>query len=133
MAGNTTGWRCLSRGRLLVRALFIFGITLLVGGSYSAAISGSNLKFHAQASAPTSPAVKVKTRINPKDGAVMVLILAGPFKMGDADQPYNPRHTVKLSAYWIYKNDVTVAEYRKFCAATGRTMPDAPACRCPRH
>src|SRR5579862_7981981 len=27
----------------------------------------------------------------------------------------------------MYKNDVTVAEYRAFCTATGRAMPPAPA------
>ena len=25
-----------------------------------------------------------------------------------------------LDAYWIYKNDVTVAQYRKFCQANGQ-------------
>jgi formylglycine-generating enzyme required for sulfatase activity len=72
------------------------------------------------------PQGKVETRVNPVDGAEMVFIPAGSFEMGDADMPSNPRRTVQLSAYWIYKNDVTVAEYRKFCDATGGTMPQAP-------
>ncbi|WP_319586128.1 SUMF1/EgtB/PvdO family nonheme iron enzyme [uncultured Desulfobulbus sp.] len=37
-----------------------------------------------------------------------------------------PLHTVYLSGYWIYKYEVTVAQYRKFCTKTGRLMPIAP-------
>ena len=70
------------------------------------------------------------TRINPKDGAEMVYVPAGRFVMGDAslDRAYHncPRRRVTLDAFWIYKNDVTVAQYRKFCEATGAQMPDAP-------
>ena len=68
-----------------------------------------------------------KTKINPKDGAEMIFIPPGPFLMGDDDQDDNPRHTVMLSGYWMYKNDVTVSMYRKFCDETGRKMPDAPS------
>src|SRR5262249_43446944 len=46
--------------------------------------------------------------------------------MGDDDVRNNPRHTVTLSGYYIYKNLVTVAQYEKFCKATGRQMPYAP-------
>ena len=41
-----------------------------------------------------------------------------------ADQ--QPQHTVWLDGFWIYKYDVTVAQYRKFCAKTGREMPEQP-------
>jgi formylglycine-generating enzyme required for sulfatase activity len=66
------------------------------------------------------------TRTNPKDGAEMVYVPAGEFPMGDDDFPANPPRTVTLDGYWIYKNDVTVAQYRKFCKVTGRRMPDPP-------
>ena len=76
------------------------------------------------------------TRLNPKDGAEMVYVPAGAFTMGTdlstiagADQQYftnAPAHTVNLSGYWIYKNDVTVAEYKAFCQATVRAIPPAP-------
>ena len=66
------------------------------------------------------------SRVNPKDGAQMVYVPAGPFLMGDADLNNNPRRTVTLDAFWIYKTPVTVAQYRKFCQATGRAMPPAP-------
>lgn len=68
----------------------------------------------------------VKTKINPKDGAVMVFIPAGEFLMGDDDQADNPRHSATLSGYWIYKDLVTVGMYKKFCEANGKQMPDAP-------
>ncbi|MGO8673392.1 MAG: formylglycine-generating enzyme family protein [Capsulimonadaceae bacterium] len=82
--------------------------------------------------AATAPAPAItfvpssKSKINPKDGAEMIQIPAGPFQMGDTDQSDNPVHTVTLSSYYIYKNDVTVAMYKKFCAATGHAMPPAP-------
>ena len=75
------------------------------------------------------------TKVNPKDGAGMVLIPAGEFMMGDddpaikdfkANAPNNPRHKVTLSAYYIYKNLVTVGQYEMFCKETKRTMPPAP-------
>ncbi|HET6383967.1 MAG TPA: SUMF1/EgtB/PvdO family nonheme iron enzyme, partial [Armatimonadota bacterium] len=69
-----------------------------------------------------------QTRTRPKDGAVMVAVPAGEFTMGadDCGDDAKPPHKVYLDAYWIDKNDVTVAQYRKFCKATGRQMPSAP-------
>jgi len=94
---------------------------------------------------PVTPtkAPKVVEKINPKDGAAMVWVPAGKFIMGSTDAQLvalckgslmlknwcsneKPKHTVKLDGYWMYKNDVTVAQYKKFCAATTREMPDAP-------
>jgi formylglycine-generating enzyme required for sulfatase activity len=106
----TTGkalWPRFLRAPLPIGALFVFALLLTLAGFHFSRHFG--------------------TRVNPKDGATAVLIPAGPFEMGDADQEDNPRHIVVLSAYWIYKNDVTVAQYRRFCKATGRTMPDAPS------
>ena len=71
------------------------------------------------------------TKVNPKDGAEMVLIPAGEFLMGSKDgegfADEHPQHTINLDAYYIYKNDVTVAQYRAFCTATKREMPKAPS------
>jgi ankyrin repeat protein len=36
-------------------------------------------------------------------------------------------HEVTLGAYYIYKTTVTVAEYTRYCAATGAPMPAAPS------
>lgn len=63
---------------------------------------------------------------NSYDGAKLILIPAGSFTMGDSDQNDNPRHTVQLSKYWIYKDDVTVGQYKKYCVATRKRMPTPP-------
>ena len=80
-----------------------------------------------------------------RDGAELVYIPAGSFKLGistaniaaikrrhpewtAADlQAEMPARKIYLSGYWIYKYPVTVAQYRRFCRATGRKMPDAPS------
>ena len=69
------------------------------------------------------------TRFNPKDGPAMIIIRAGEFTMGsDGSKRVNeqPAHRVYLSSYDIGKYEVTVGQYRKFCAASGRQMPKAP-------
>lgn len=84
-------------------------------------------------------------KVNPKDGAAMMLIPAGEFLMGTSEGElaawlqahpgdkvgYNftdeiPQHKVDLDAYYLYKTEVTVAQFRKFCIATGRPMPPEP-------
>jgi len=47
-------------------------------------------------------------------------------EIGGKGSALHQKHKVYLDAYFIYKNDVTVAQYRKFCAATGRQMATAP-------
>lgn len=70
--------------------------------------------------------------INPRDHAVMVWVPAGEFHMGsgnddkDAFADEKPQHRVYLDGYWIYKHDVTVADYKAFCISTSRAMPEAP-------
>ncbi len=72
----------------------------------------------------------IRTQRNPKDNAEMVWVPGGHFPMGSlfgqghADE--SPRRRVFLDGYWIYKHPVTVAQYRAFCQATGRTMPKLP-------
>ena len=58
----------------------------------------------------------------------MVLIPAGKFLMGDYDQSYNnPRQTVDLTDYAIYKNVVTVEQYAAYCKAERKKMPKHPS------
>jgi len=69
---------------------------------------------------------------NPVDGAAIVPVTAGTFMMGEAipDYPGNaePAHPVTLTrSYYVYQYEVTVGQYRAFCAATQRDMPEAPA------
>ena len=66
----------------------------------------------------------VQTRINPKDGAEMVFVPAGEFIMGsDFDTDERPPHAVMLDGYWIYKTEVTLGAYRKYCQQTGHATP----------
>ena len=84
------------------------------------------------------PAVKV----NQVDGAAMVLVPAGEFLMGTSPEQLAaclealplgedtrkfkdemPQHKVFLDAYLIYKYEVTIAQYQKFCQATHRSVP----------
>jgi formylglycine-generating enzyme required for sulfatase activity len=66
-----------------------------------------------------------------RDAAAMVLVPSGEFLMGSPDGRGNadehPRHAVYLDAYCIDRCPVTVKQYRRFCGATGRSMPEAPA------
>jgi len=69
--------------------------------------------------------------INAKDRAEVVYIPAGEFTMGSkpgvGKSDEQPEHKVDLDGYWIYQTKVTVAQYRQFCQATGRSMPNAPS------
>ena len=65
--------------------------------------------------------------INQKDSAELVLIPAGEFIMGGTQfDEEKPVRKVNLDAYYIYKTEVTVAQFRQFCAATRRDMPEEP-------
>lgn len=61
------------------------------------------------------------TKISPKDGAEMVYVPAGLFKMGNDDgySDETPVHEVYLDAFWIDKYEVTNAQFQKFVEATG--------------
>jgi len=81
---------------------------------------------------------------NPKDGAEMVWVPDGDFLMGSSDEQIakvrsgqmnfdpewydneKPQHRVYLNGYWIYKTEVTVAQFKKFCKENKREMPKAP-------
>jgi formylglycine-generating enzyme len=82
-------------------------------------------KLKAGKPAESRPAGEVST--NPRDGAEMVYVPAGEFLMGSKENQgspnESPQHTVYLDGYWIYKTPVTVAQYRRFCEATGRKPP----------
>jgi formylglycine-generating enzyme required for sulfatase activity len=59
----------------------------------------------------------------------MVYVAGGTFLMGrnNGANDEKPVHTVTLSSFYLSKYEVTVAEYRKFCQATNRQMPEAPS------
>lgn len=55
----------------------------------------------------------------------MVLVPAGPFRMGaeDGSPDEKPAHRVTLPAFYIDRNEVTNEEYARFVAATGHAPP----------
>lgn len=70
----------------------------------------------------------LRVRVNSIDGAEMIWIPSGEFTMGSTtgESHEAPAHTVYLEGFWIYKHAVTVGQFRKFCADTGRTMRHTP-------
>ena len=64
-----------------------------------------------------------KTR-NAKDGADLVFIPAGKSTIGYYNVTTKSYQFVELSSYYIYKNLVTVGQYRRYCKATGKVFPD---------
>ncbi len=96
------------------------------------------------------------SKINPVDGAELITIPAGEFIMGSNPTALHwagaalaasvtvlplalysaqkalkygteqPKHSIVLDAFRIYKFPVTVEQYRLFCNATGHVMPDIP-------
>ena len=86
------------------------------------------------ASKPGVKKAPAKLPTNPMPEMKMIHIPAGSFLMGTPDsytgahsKNEHPQHTITLSAYTIGKYEVTVAQYRKFCKATGRQMPKEPS------
>ncbi|MCE1248236.1 MAG: SUMF1/EgtB/PvdO family nonheme iron enzyme [Firmicutes bacterium] len=69
---------------------------------------------NAQTGTPMPPAKG--TKINPVDGAEMIEVPAGRFYMGD---PNGKGKQVYLDSCYIYKNEVTIGQFRKFTAVTG--------------
>lgn len=69
-----------------------------------------------------------KTKVNPIDSAEMVWVSAGDFLKGSISGSSSeiPQRSIYLDGYWMYKYEVTVAQYRSFCQATNGTMPIAP-------
>jgi formylglycine-generating enzyme required for sulfatase activity len=57
----------------------------------------------------------------------MIAIAGGTFTMGSNSSDEKPTHTVTISGFSMGKYEVSVAEYKAFCTAAGRTMPDAPS------
>lgn len=87
-----------------------------------------------------------ESKVNTIDGAEMVWITAGDFIMGSSDTDVTtileqhpdwrpdwfaqekPQRVVSLPGYWMYRDPVTVAQFRACCLATEWTMPSAPEC-----
>ncbi|HEY5916805.1 MAG TPA: SUMF1/EgtB/PvdO family nonheme iron enzyme, partial [Chryseolinea sp.] len=63
-----------------------------------------------------------------QDFPEMVEVKGGSFVMGDesGDKDEKPRHEVQVNTFTIAKTETTVRQWRVFCSATKRTMPESP-------
>jgi formylglycine-generating enzyme required for sulfatase activity len=65
-----------------------------------------------------------------KDGAIMVRIPGGEFRMGSAEgegeAAEHPQHAVRVQGFLTDKTEVTWGQYRRFATQTGRPLPKAP-------
>ena len=61
----------------------------------------------------------------------MITVEGGTFTMGDTEMEgeanEQPTHEVTLKTFKIAKTETTVAQWRAYCTATGRTMPEEPS------
>lgn len=61
----------------------------------------------------------------------MITVEGGTFTMGDTEMEgesdEQPAHEVTLKTFQMSKTLVTVAQYRAYCTATGKNMPDPPS------
>jgi formylglycine-generating enzyme required for sulfatase activity len=58
----------------------------------------------------------------------MIEVKGGSFVMGDesGDKDEKPAHEVQVNTFRIAKTETTVRQWRTFCTATKRAMPEAP-------
>ena len=63
-----------------------------------------------------------------QDYPEMITVQGGTFIMGDdsGDEDEKPAHSVVVKTYTLAKTETTVRQWRIFCLATGRRMPEAP-------
>jgi formylglycine-generating enzyme required for sulfatase activity len=63
------------------------------------------------------------------DGAEMILLAGGEFVFGSDDGPPDerPSRKITVSPFLIDRHEVTVVQYRRFCKATHRELPEQPA------
>jgi formylglycine-generating enzyme required for sulfatase activity len=112
------------RGLIAVVTLLIVAVTLWRVPAYDESVTQTG----------ADPAIRSGTvRLNPQEGISYSWIPAGAFDMGcvaneSACQPNEkPVHRVTLTrGFWMGRTEVTVAAWKRFAAASGRGMPEAP-------
>lgn len=123
--------RTVFRKLALAAVLFIGLIVLLpitpreTNGKSLAASAASDLtSVYALTNTASAEEDSIKKSSSPADHLGMIRVEGGSFEMGgDVDKPI---HTVTVSDFYIDKYEVTVAQFKQFCEATRRTMPDPP-------
>ncbi len=118
-----------NRLRLIFGAVLLMGVCILQVSHISAATLSADelLAIVHSGKFKNLP----QTIISPKDGAEMILIPAGEFRMGiPADSTLAtkfssavPEHTVFLDAYYVDKYEVTNEQYKKYLSEKGARRP----------
>lgn len=71
------------------------------------------------------------THTKAQDYPEMISVEGGTFTMGDTEmegeKDEQPAHEVTLKSFKIAKTETTVAQWKAYCRATGRKMPEAPS------
>lgn len=71
------------------------------------------------------------TKIQAQNYPEMITVEGGTFTMGDTEmegeEDEQPSHEVILKTFKIAKTETTVAQWKTYCNATGRSMPEAPS------
>jgi len=80
---------------------------------------GALVKPEPHVALSTRPEAKAETVVVAKDGSELILVPAGEFVMGDESEACKRR----LDAYYIGKNPVSNAQYRRFLEDTKRPEP----------
>jgi len=73
---------------------------------------------------PNGPTSQLPAMIRDSNHKTLGLVKGGAFIFGsDSEESPNPWKAITLPAFYIDLTEVTVKEYRDFCAATGRKLP----------
>ena len=88
--------------------------------------STANKPAEATPAPTTPPAAALPASVNYK--GEMVLVAAGEFTMGSdtGGEESKPAHKVTTPAFYIDRTEVTNAQYKEFCSATGAQPPTDP-------
>lgn len=77
------------------------------------------------AKSPTAPVASAPASVYSDAHGRMLLVPAGTFIFGGGADGSDPQNVI-LPAYYVDETEVSNAEYRRFCDATGHTPPQTP-------
>ncbi len=106
------------------KVVYTLMLAALLAGCGGDDMNGEHVERLPSEHADTAP-LRITTE---KDGAVMALVPAGSFEMGDSfdegDADERPVHLVRLDAFYMDRYEVTIGQYKQFLRETGYgTLP----------